>query len=427
MHSDNAEFMLQAALSSTTSQLESSSLTSEAPISTPIPTSAPVEAVEPDVAMDIDSVPLPLPPVPDLTKTGRPRRNYQLPRRFQDFIPELAAVPDSPPAETGHSLRSIKRVILKLRDQLITAANSFGIWRDYPRRPTRDPDASLHPGDLKELSSTRKASGTQRVSPHLPNSPRQPYWPFANSTIHGVMQWLNNGNTSKSEAQTNEFINKVILSPDFCQDHLVGFNAHRENLRLDEALEKSSFYSQFKESTVDILVPSGAVGVSPKIFTVSGLLHRKLTAVISGAFTSSLSHLYHFSPFKLYHHSPITKTDERIFGEIYTSDAFLEEHERIQRSKLLPPEDLKCQREKSWQLLCFSSDATHLTNFGSAKAWPVYLMLGNLSKYIRAQPNSGAMHHLAYIPSVSNFSLTPCSSILNFLDKATGFVSRLCI
>ena len=48
----------------------------------------------------------------------------------------------------------------------------------------------------------------------------------------------------------------------------------------------------------------------------------------------------------------------------------------------------------------FSSDATMLTDFGTAKGWPIYFMLGNLSKYIRSQPDSGAMHHLAYIPSV---------------------------
>ncbi|KAG6839533.1 hypothetical protein C0991_001814 [Blastosporella zonata] len=45
-----------------------------------------------------------------------------------------------------------------------------------------------------------------------------------------------------------------------------------------------------------------------------------------------------------------------------------------------------------------SSDATHLTNFGTAKAWPIYLMLGNLSKYFCALPNLGTMYHLAYIP-----------------------------
>ena len=215
------------------------------------------------------------------------------------------------------------------------------------------------------------------------------------------MQWLNNGYTSKSEAQINELVNEVILAPDFAQDHLTGFDAHRENIRLDNALATSSFQRQFTESTVNVLVPSGSIGTPPKPFAVRGLLHRKLTTVISEAFTGPLSHLFHFSPFKLYHKSPITKTVERIYGEIYTSDAFLVEHENVQRRGLLPPDDLDCKRERTVAALMFSSDATHLTNFGSAKAWPVYLMLGNLSKYIRARPNSGAMYHLAYIPSVS--------------------------
>ncbi len=218
------------------------------------------------------------------------------------------------------------------------------------------------------------------------------------------MQWLNNGSTVKSEAQINEFVDRVILSPDFSPEHLIGFDAHQENLRLDSALAKSSFYSQFKESVVNILVPSGTVGVPSKTFTVHGLHHRKLSTVISEAFNSPLSHLFHFSPFKLYHQSPITQEKERIFGEIYTSDAFIEEHEYVQRRALLPPGDLGCKREKVIAALMFASDATHLTNFGSVKAWPIYLMLGNLSKYIRAQPNSGGIHHLAYIPSVKIFT-----------------------
>ena len=68
---------------------------------------------------------------------------------------------------------------------------------------------------------------------------------------------------------------------------------------------------------------------------------------------------------------------------------------------LIPPDDPNCKREKVVAALMVSSDATMLTDFGMAKAWPIYLMFGNLSKYIRAQPDSGAMHHLAYIPSVS--------------------------
>ena len=50
--------------------------------------------------------------------------------------------------------------------------------------------------------------------------------------------------------------------------------------------------------------------------------------------------------------------------------------------------------------MMIASDGTHLADFGNAKAWPIYLMLGNLSKYIRDIPSNGALHHVAYIPSV---------------------------
>ena len=78
------------------------------------------------VDMDVDIAP----PIP-LTRTGRPRRNYRLPRRFDDFLPDTASTSESE-IETG----TIQRVILVVRDQFVTAADKFGIWRDYPRRPT---------------------------------------------------------------------------------------------------------------------------------------------------------------------------------------------------------------------------------------------------------------------------------------------------
>ena len=363
----------------------------------------PVATVDMDVDVDVQ------PPIANLTRTGRPQRNYRLPRRFQDFLPNMA----SPEPEIQH----VNPVV---QDSLTTPIDCFGMWRDYPRRPTRDPDSSLSLDDLAE--NPQKSDLSCATQPGLLRLPNQPYWPFANVTIHRVMQWLNNGNTTKSEAQVDEFVEKVILAPDFAQDHLTGFDAHRENTRLDNSLAKSSFHQQFTESAVDILVPSGAVGVPPRSFSVSGLLHRKLTTVISDAFNSPLSHLFHFSPFRLYYKSPITKKEERVFGEIYTSDAFIEEHEKVQQHALLPPNDVECKREKIVAALMFSSDATHLAQFGSAKAWPIYLMLGNLSKYIRAKPDSGGMYHLAYIPSVSTVYLKSKFKILiHFLQLPDSF------
>ena len=396
-----------------------------------------LSTIEPLAAMDVDPPPLaPLSPIPvhdfiplepelpksplslppPLTASGRPYRQRRLPKRFTDNLPEALA-----PAPTHHETQPEAgvtgpacRVLLVVRDRLVTIANSFGVWRDYPRRPTIDPDGSL---SLEELSNSHRVPPLANVSESSPadlpgrsspdsgsGSERAFYWPCRNASIWRVMAWLNNGKTAKSEAEATAFVETVIHASDFNKDELIGFNAHQENQRR-KALERAALKSQFSESSVDILVPSGDPKVPAKTFSVPGLLHRKLTSVIIDAFNDSLSHLLHLSPFKLFYHNPVTKKEEQIFGELYTSGAFLAEHEEIQRHGKLPSDDLSCQREKVVAALMISSDATHLTNFGNTKAWPFYLMLGNLSKYFRSLPNSGAMHHLAYIPSVSYLKL----------------------
>ncbi len=350
-----------------------------------------------------DATPLPLPPTPPLlTRSGRPQRDYRLPKRFQDNLPEPPAPVPNLPSDPISEPHPVRRVILIVRDRLVTAINSFGIWRDYPERPSVDPDALL---TIEDLSNSNHHDDTYKSGTHPSESSpdsHPSYWPFSNATIHTVMQWMNNGQTMKSEAETTKFVHNVILSPTFDPADLAGFDAHREHQRLDQALlQESALRSQFTESSVNILVPSGESNVNGKTFTVPGLLHRKLTSVIREAFEGPLAHLYHYSPFKLFQKSPISGMEERIYGEVFTSDAFLEETESVQRHGLVPPEDPGCKREKVVAALMVSSDATMLTQFGVAKGWPIYLMFGNLSKYIRAQPGSGAMHHLAYIPSVS--------------------------
>lgn len=359
--------------------------------------------LDPELSKPPLSLPLPL------TASGRPYRQRRIPRRFTDNLPEaLAPAPahDESQPEAGVA-GPARRVLLIVRDRLVTIANSFGVWREYPHRPTIDPDGSL---SLEQLSNSHRVPSNLSesspadlpvVSESSPNSEHPFYWPCQNATIWRVMAWLNNGKTAKSEAEATAFVETVIHASDFNKDELLGFNAHRENQRLDKALSGAALKCQFSESSVGILVPSGDPKVPAKTFSVPGLLHRKLTSVIIDAFNDPLSHLLHFSPFKLFRRNPLTKKEERIFGELYTSDTFLAEHEEVQRHGKLPSDDLSCKREKVVAALMISSDSTHLTNFGNTKAWPIYLMLGNLSKYFRSLPNSGALHHLAYIPSVS--------------------------
>jgi hypothetical protein len=74
--------------------------------------------------------------------------------------------------------------------------------------------------------------------------------------------------------------------------------------------------------------------------------------------------------------------EECVYGEIFTSNAFLEETERVWQQGLVPPEDSTCKQEKVVAAMMMLSDATMLTDFGTTKGWPIYFMLGNLSKYI---------------------------------------------
>ncbi|OSX62623.1 hypothetical protein POSPLADRAFT_1117667, partial [Postia placenta MAD-698-R-SB12] len=121
--------------------------------------------------------------------------------------------------------------------------------------------------------------------------------------------------------------------------------------------------------------------------------------VIRSAFAEPLARQFHLFPFKLLWQSTSASHTERVYDELYTSDAWLQAHDDLQRQ---PPEP-GCQLERVIVGLMFWSDSMHLANFGSAKVWPIYLYFGNLSKYIRACPSKHAGHHVAYIPSVSEF------------------------
>jgi hypothetical protein len=51
--------------------------------------------------------------------------------------------------------------------------------------------------------------------------------------------------------------------------------------------------------------------------------------------------------------------------------------------------------------LMFASDGTQLTAFSDAKLWPLYLGVGNESKYRRTKPSCQAFEHIAYFETVS--------------------------
>ena len=188
----------------------------------------------------------------------------------------------------------------------------------------------------------------------------------------------------------------ILLHPQFWLDDLVNFNATNENRKANKAEAKNgSFLRSFCSVSVSIDVPSGSAHEASRTFSISGLYYRQITSLIKETFKSPISMKFHLSPYKLYRKFPNREESDHVCSEIYDSDVLLGEHDKVQHA---PTDDPTCKREKVVAALMFWSDVTHLATFGTAKMWPIYMLFGNLSKYIRCQPNSGATKHLAYIP-----------------------------
>jgi hypothetical protein len=102
----------------------------------------------------------------------------------------------------------------------------------------------------------------------------------------------------------------------------------------------------------------------------------------------------------------------RMYSNIYNSDAMLEEDTKLQAH--LHESGSNCDAEVTILAILLWSDSTHLTNFGTASLWPIYLFLGNILKYTQAKPSAHTAHHLAYIPSVR---VVLCFMLAAFSDK----------
>ena len=358
-------------------------------------------------ASSIPVVPLSPPPPPPLTQAGRPKRNYRLPARYLDISPEpLQPLLQTLRDEDEQPTSLLPCLLHAVRKGLKTAANSFGLFREYLYQPSFDPDSFVPSQDLHRAPGAAE-SPLQSVQPST-----SPTLVHRNESVEMLMNWKDSGTATKSDAEVNRLVKDVLLDPNFKLGDLQGFNACRENKRSDAAEKKTLFLDSFQAASIDIEVPSGTKGIPPATFSVPGLLYRKLTAVIQAAFSSPLAPHFHLTPFRLFHKSSTGKS-ERIFSEVYDSDVYIEEHDKIQGAPL-PPDEPDCKREKVVFGLMVWSDSTHLTNFGTAKLWPIYSFFSGISKYIRNRPNSGACQHIAYIPSLPD----------SFQDFAASFCSK---
>ncbi|KAG2054238.1 hypothetical protein BDR06DRAFT_982465 [Suillus hirtellus] len=215
-------------------------------------------------------------------------------------------------------------------------------------------------------------------------------------TTYRLMPWMHSGSNVLSETKVVHLIRDIMMAEDFDCKHLENFSVKWSLQKLDRDKSRKGviFPDDWIQTSVGINIPTRAREDGPQPYMVPGFYYRPLIEVIYAAFSN-------------------------IYNELYTSYAWLEAQDSVQRL----PKEPGCLLECVIVGLMFFSDATHLANFRTVKAWPLYMYFGNLTKYARSAPKSGACHLVEFLPSVPD-SIKDIISNLPHISK-TGMRSLL--
>ena len=369
--------------------------------------------------------------------TNPPIVTIPVPEPDEDMA-DVAALLSQPSATSEHSL-------------FCTEANSFGVYQKYRHgAPTITPDefftmsSVLDAGPLaQDLSESQsKASWWSSFGLSSLNSVEHAvgnyFAPFLNASIFLLMSWFYDGSSIKSYAEIDRLVHNVIQHEDFkASDFDNSFSTARKAERMDKNRE-----SKAASKTSDTSLPfspedgwiKGSVSIplpcdgfkfdseehAPK-FVIDGIWYRRPLEVIKVAFSEHAAEHFHTTPFKEYWKPSESEPEERIYSETFTADVFNEEYDLLQNAQRTGPNS---HLEAFVAGIIFYSDSTHLANFGNASLWPLYMYIGNQSKYVRAKPGEFAAHHIAYIPKVRHvFHVCTFSNYL--IVKARRRNSRL--
>jgi hypothetical protein len=187
----------------------------------------------------------------------------------------------------------------------------------------------------------------------------------------------------KSLGELNRLVNEVILADNFQQKDFVGFSASHESEHLNKHEQGPSSHLPAKDSwieaSVKIVLPADGVkhyseADAPQ-FSVPGLFYRQPLEVLKSAFQEDTSKSFHVSAHEMYWKPSPESLPECIYSELYTADTFIAEQEKIKQQ----PWEPGCELETVVTSIMLWSDSMHLTNFGNASLWPIYMFFGNLS------------------------------------------------
>lgn len=329
-----------------------------------------------------------------------------MPIRYRDVLPSApAALPPPPPHPSlPADLSQIEQAeqqsaaLLPVKKSLRSTRNIFGLFRQYyaERFPEHDPDSYQTLEDLMDAPLRPMPSPILNFEPY----------PTRSSFLLGEWYW--NDGSKKSQSSFKNLL-KIVGDPSFRPEDVANVNWNRiDTLLLDESNSsvaddedewEDECDGDWSKTAIRIKVPFHKRMLKPgqEEFVAGTLHHRKLVTVIREKLSSRSFHPHlHLEPYELLWHPNERSRQMRVYGELYTSDSFIEAHRALQNS---PPEP-GCELPRYIVGLMFASDGTQLTAFSDAKLWPLYLAFGNESKYRRSKPTSNAFEHIAYFEKV---------------------------
>jgi hypothetical protein len=340
------------------------------------------------------------------------RFRRQLPRRFRDELPQppLPSLPLPPATPSQDAVMadsqgeadndagiggSVRNICRRTSQFFTTQRNKFGLFRRYWSNspPSHDPDGNVTPECLSDVPDS--------VQPAVS---RDTFYPYPNRSSFQLGDWYWNGGAQKSHASFKDLVN-IVGDPEFSPSDV-------RRVRWDDIDSKLASNDGWTDeedtgwirTPVNIEVPfqhrrhvPATSDSVPRDFLVADFHHRSLVSVMREKISNPADmEGFHYEPYDLKWKSQPSSDPISVHGELFTSPAFMDAHQEVQN---LPAEP-GCDRPRVVLALMFWSDATHLTSFGEAKLWPLYMYFGNESKYRRCKPTQNLGNHVAYFQAV---------------------------
>jgi hypothetical protein len=300
---------------------------------------------------------------------------------------------DNIPNPSGNSSRGVRG---HFRRVLTTARNSFGLFRRFHAEnfPSHDPEGEV---DISALSNIVDMVPQSTLSPLVNPS----FAPFPGQSSFLLGDWYWNHGVQKSQENFKELL-RIVGAEDFHPAEVRTANWQRINRQLAlNDWDKEEWVDEdagWRSSPVTITVPFHRLTDNPGTRDyMANFYRRSLISVIQDKIKNQSDHPhFHYEPYELKWQPTDDREEVCVHGEMYTSKAFVDAHNDLHSS----PGEPGCNLPRVVVALMFWSDATHLTNFGNAKLWPLYMFFGNESKYRRCKPSCNLCEHVAYFEMV---------------------------